>query len=66
MALPRDLDVFCLEGEVWLAIRRIDNPAYDFAFSDFFACRRPYDRPERTDVIARVGAVDDYPSPPAI
>ena len=39
-----------------MAVRRIGDPAYDFAFDNFFACRRPYDRPDQVTAIGRVGA----------
>jgi hypothetical protein len=36
-------------------------PIYDFAFDRFLACRRPFQRPDAVEAIARVGAIADYP-----
>lgn len=60
MTLDRDMDLFLLEGEVWLLARPIESPTYDFMFDRYFACRRPYERPDEVTAIARLGAFDDY------
>jgi hypothetical protein len=60
MMPPRDLDLFALEGALWVASRPIGVPAYDFAFDRFFACRRPYPRPEAVTAVGRHGAPEDY------
>jgi hypothetical protein len=52
--------VFWLEQTVWLAEVRIDLPVYDFPFETYFACRRPYERPDRITAIARFGAASNY------
>jgi hypothetical protein len=62
MTLDRDTDLFLLEGEVWLLARTIGSPTFDFMFDRYFACRRPYERPEEVTAIARLGAFDDYPA----
>ena len=62
MTLDRDTDLFLLEGEVWLLARTIGSPTYDFMFDRYFACRRPYERPDEVTAIARLGAFDDYPA----
>lgn len=58
--MRRGDDLFCLEDGVWLWTRRIDVPIYDFAFERFFACRRFPLPAEPIEVVARVGALDDY------
>ena len=60
--LQRGEDLFQLEGAVWLWTSQVGLSIYDFAFDQFFACRRPYNRPVEVGVIARVGALDDYAS----
>ncbi|MCB9646275.1 MAG: ATP-grasp domain-containing protein [Deltaproteobacteria bacterium] len=62
VALPRDLDLFALEGALWVASRPVGVPAYDFAFERFFACRRPYQRPTEVTAVGRLGAPEDYPA----
>ena len=52
--------MFWLEQTVWLAQARIDVPVYDFPFETYFACRRPYQRPDRITAIARFGAASNY------
>ncbi|WP_144394706.1 ATP-grasp domain-containing protein [Pleionea sediminis] len=56
----KNLDVFKLEDEVWIANRAIGIPAYDFKFENLFACRRPYELPKGEQLICRIGAPDDY------
>lgn len=58
--LSRGDDLFLLEDLVWIWTRPIGIPIYDFAFDQFFACRRPYDRPREVETIARTGALDSY------
>ncbi|MEZ6187450.1 MAG: ATP-grasp domain-containing protein [Planctomycetota bacterium] len=60
MGLRRGEDLFELEQAVWLWTARIGVPIYDFAFEPLLACRRPYQRPEEVEAVARVGALDDY------
>ncbi len=52
--------MFWLEETIWLAEARIDLPVYDFPFETYFACRRPYARPESVLAIARFGAATNY------
>ncbi len=54
------LDVFLLEETVWIAAAKIDSPSYDFAFQTFFACRHPYQRPEKIQAVGRFGVTDNY------
>ncbi|QDU93647.1 ATP-grasp domain-containing protein [Lignipirellula cremea] len=58
--LPDGYDLMLLEEAVWLVTRKINNPAYDFAFESALACRRPWRRPEAITAVARVGAPADY------
>ena len=55
-----DLDLLLVEDCVWVLSAQIDLPSYDFALDQFFACRRPWHRPEQITAIARFGAIDDY------
>jgi ATP-grasp domain, R2K clade family 3 len=57
---PEQLDVFWLEESIWVASAQMDLPSYDFAFGTYFACRRPYNRPEKITAIARFGAASNY------
>jgi hypothetical protein len=57
---PEQLDVFWLEESIWMATAQMDLPSYDFAFDTYFACRRPYIRPEKITAIARFGAAINY------
>ncbi|MCA8923979.1 MAG: hypothetical protein KDD82_19370 [Planctomycetes bacterium] len=58
--LQRGEDLFQLEEAIWLWTSLLGVPIYDFAFDRFFPCRRPYLRPDEVEVIARVGALEDY------
>lgn len=54
------LDFFHLESVVWIGAARIDVPRYDFEFERFFACRRPYQRPDRIEAVGRCGVIENY------
>lgn len=54
------LDVFRLEDALWIAQGRIGVARYDFAFDNFFACRRPFARPEKIEAVGRFGAMINY------
>lgn len=58
--MQRGDDLFRLEDSVWLWTRTIGVPIYDFAFDRFFACRRGPLPTTEVEVVARVGAFDDY------
>lgn len=57
----QDLDLILLEETVWVLMGEVGLPVYDFRLSDFFACRRPWQRPEQITAIGRFGAVTNYP-----
>lgn len=54
------LDIFSLEEVVWLAVANVGVTNYDFVFDRFFACRRPWQKPERVKVIGRFGVTTNY------
>jgi hypothetical protein len=54
------LDLLLLEDTVWLALAPVDVPSYDFDPTPFFACRRPWSRPENITAIGRFGVADNY------
>ena len=60
MAEHSKIDVFALDGLVWFAVQPNVGPAYDFNFEQFFACRRPYERPDEVVAIGRLGAPSSY------
>ncbi len=41
-------------------VGEVDLPSYDFSLSQFFACRRPWNRPEQITAIGRFGAATNY------
>ena len=49
------LDVVFLEDTVWVLLEKVDLPSYDFPLSQFFSCRRPWNRPDKITAIARLG-----------
>ncbi len=53
-----DFDLFQLEQTLWILEAKTNQAIYDFSFSQFFDCRRPFYRPEKVVAIARVGAID--------
>ena len=55
-----NLDLILLEDTTWVLVGEVDLPSYDFALSQFFACRRPWNRPEQIRAIARFGAATNY------
>jgi hypothetical protein len=57
---PEDFDLILLEETIWVVTAKVDLPSYDFPFSQFFACRRPWHRPDRITAIARFGAATNY------
>ena len=54
------VDVLHLEETLWVAVSPVGLAHYDFDFDRFFACRRPWQRPDEVTAIARVGAISDY------
>lgn len=54
------LEVFLLEDLIWLTTNPVGVPNYDFSFERFFACRRPWQRPELIETISRFGVVENY------
>lgn len=54
------LDIFSLEELVWLAVTEVGVANYDFEFDRFFACRRPWQRPELVKAIGRFGVTTNY------
>jgi ATP-grasp domain, R2K clade family 3 len=61
MPSTEQLDVLHLEELLWLVTSPVGLNHYDFDFDRFFACRRPWKRPDSITAIARVGAISDYP-----
>ncbi|MBD2211865.1 ATP-grasp domain-containing protein [Nostoc linckia FACHB-104] len=57
---PDNLDLILLEEAVWVLLGEVNLPSYDFSLSQFFACRRPWNRPEQITAIGRFGAVTNY------
>lgn len=60
MAFERGDDVFRVEEGPWLWTRHIGVPNYDFSFERVFACRRVRHEALALELVARVGAFDDY------
>jgi hypothetical protein len=58
--IRRGDDLFCLEDGIWLWTRNIGVAIYDFPFERFFACRRSRLASDELEVVARIGAFDDY------
>jgi hypothetical protein len=54
------LDLFLLEETVWIACAETGLPSYDFPFDRFFACRRPWQRPDVISAIGRFGVTTNY------
>jgi hypothetical protein len=54
------LDLILLEETVWVLVGTVDLPSYDFSLTDFFACRRPWQRPEQIQAIGRFGVATNY------
>ncbi len=57
---PEQLDLLLLEGTIWVLVGKVDLPSYDFSLTDFFACRRPWQRPDRLKAIGRFGVATNY------
>src|ERR1044072_388128 len=57
---PENLDFIFLEEAVWIAKANVGVPIYDFEFDNFFACRRPFYRPEKIKVVGRFGVTTNY------
>ncbi len=57
---PAQLDLLLLEDTVWVLMGKVDLPSYDFSLPDFFACRRPWQRPDRIYAIGRFGVATNY------
>lgn len=58
--LPQGFDLFQLENALWVVAKPTRNLAYDVDFNLHFACRRPRHRGQIRNVVARVGALNDY------
>jgi hypothetical protein len=57
---PEQLDLLLLEDTIWVLVGKVDLPSYDFALTDFFACRRPWQRPDRIQAIGRFSVATNY------
>src|SRR5688572_564842 len=55
-----NLDIFLLEDSIWIATQNIGLPIYDFNFQTYFACKRPWERPEKVTAIGRFGVTTNY------
>jgi ATP-grasp domain, R2K clade family 3 len=55
-----NLDLIFVEEALWVLVGKVDLSSYDFSFSQLFACRRPWNRPEKLTAIARFGAISNY------
>ncbi|HVI04360.1 MAG TPA: ATP-grasp domain-containing protein [Enhygromyxa sp.] len=60
MGFERGDDLFEIGGALWLWTRPVGQSVYDFDFERMLGVRRPYDRPAPIEVVARIGAFDDY------
>jgi hypothetical protein len=61
MVNSQQIDVFLLEDLVWIAAAKTGLLSYDFAFELYFACRHPWQRPDRINAVGRFGVTADYP-----
>lgn len=57
---PANFDLIWVEETVWVLGGAVDLPSYDFSLAQFFACRRPWYRPEQIEAIGRFGAATHY------
>ncbi len=57
---PETLDLIHLEEVVWVLVGEVGLPSYDFSLSQFFSCRRPWNRPEQITAIGRFGVSRNY------
>ncbi|WP_375771952.1 ATP-grasp domain-containing protein [Archangium gephyra] len=53
-------DLLLVEDTLWMLTAPTGQGIYDFPFDRFFACRHPYQLPERLVAVARAGAWNDY------
>jgi hypothetical protein len=53
-------EILRLEDTLWLMVRQVGVPIYDFNFRDWFHTHSPYNPPEKIEAVARVGAAADY------
>jgi ATP-grasp domain, R2K clade family 3 len=57
---PTDLDLILVENKIWVLVGEVGLSIYDFAFTEFLACRHPWQRPDQIIAIGRFGAVHNY------
>jgi hypothetical protein len=57
---PADLELILVEEKIWVLVGEVGLSIYDFAFTEFLACRHPWQRPDRITAIGRFGAVHNY------
>jgi hypothetical protein len=57
---PEKLDIFLLEDALWIAASDTGLAIYDFAFSTYFACRHPWQRPDSITAVGRFGVTTNY------
>jgi hypothetical protein len=53
-------EILQLEQRLWLVVRQIGLPTYDFNFRDWFQARSASELPQGVKAVARVGAIPDY------
>jgi hypothetical protein len=55
-----ELDLLWLEEILWVLSGAVGVPSYDFNLPQFFACRRPWERPARVTAVGRFGVASNY------
>lgn len=55
-----EIDIFEMEESLWVANKPVGVSAYDFKFEPLFRCRRPYAPSVGSELICRIGAIENY------
>ena len=56
----QQFQLFLMDQTVWMLTRPTGLGVYDFPFKRFFDCQHPWQRPDKVQAIARIGAIDNY------
>jgi hypothetical protein len=53
-------ELLLVDESLWLLKSETGLAAYDFPIDRFFPCQHPWQRPQEIEVVARIGAFEDY------
>lgn len=60
MIRAEELDIFCVDAAIWVALQETHVPVYDFDFGALFPCSHSRAHDVEVEAIGQFGVTDDY------